>query len=375
MPKVDRPLTQGELAKYVGRPMKGDKAIEPKGRRAFQTVTFEGDDDSPPDVRVEPIRDAKGKTLGWDLASDRPLKVGIDVRKVGKAKLPAKNAKVPTELDAFLPGDKVLGDAVELAAPVRVQHLRRRNGQRVRPELLFGEFTRQTYTPTGNRGSAHSLVGRIIVTTSGGATYSGSAALVAKRAILTAAHVIPWFDVGNSLPFQAQFVPASFDGTSRFVRSDGTTAAAWCLGAWGYPGHAQGDDMAVWELSQPFGAEWGYFGYKTYTDDWEDIPCWRLNGYPGDMNGGQRPVRVVDFPITDDDSDGAGVELEYRADSSGGMSGGPVWGWFDKNGTPKPYVIGTHSGGEDNFAETRQNLAAGGPALSALIKWARDNWT
>jgi hypothetical protein len=31
-------------------------------------------------------------------------------------------------------------------------------------------------------------------------------------------------------------------------------------------------------------------------------------------------------------------------------------------------------GGEDNVLEEKHNLAAGGPALSALIKWARDNW-
>ena len=37
-------------------------------------------------------------------------------------------------------------------------------------------------------------------------------------------------------------------------------------------------------------------------------------------------------------------------------------------------VIGTHSGGEDNFGEPKQNVAAGGSALSSLIAWARSNW-
>ncbi len=132
--------------------------------------------------------------------------------------------------------------------------------------------------------------------------------------------------------------------------------------------------MGVWKLAEPLGQELGYFGYRTYTDDWEDMPVWRLNGYPGDMSNGQGPARVVDFPITDDDSDGAGIELEYRADSNSGMSGCPDWGWFDKNGAPRPYIIGTHSGGEDNFLEEKHNLAAGCSALSALIKWARTNW-
>jgi V8-like Glu-specific endopeptidase len=83
-----------------------------------------------------------------------------------------------------------------------------------------------------------------------------------------------------------------------------------------------------------------------------------------------RPWLHANFPIIDDDNDGAGVELEYRADTEEGQSGSPVYAWFDG----APYVVGTHSGTEDNFGEPTQNVAAGGAALTNLLHWARANW-
>ena len=310
--------------------------------------------------------------------SSQPFTFGLDVGSVDRAPLPERDADIPDEQVAFLPPNSSHDDTVEVADPIPVRPLRRRDGTLITPEYLFGIYKRQSYKPSNVKKSPHSLVGKLQVWLGSGPpagpSYVASGALISENAILTAAHAVPWLWVDWDLPFKALFVPAYYDGKSVFTRSDGTTPAAWCYNVFGYPGHDQGDDMAVWKLSEPLGLEFGYFGYKTYSDDWEDLPVWRLNGYPGDMDGGQRPVRVIDFPITDDDNDGAGVELEYKADSKGGMSGGPVWAWWDKNGVPTPYIVGTHAGGEDNFGEEKHNLAAGGPALSALIKWARDNW-
>ena len=132
--------------------------------------------------------------------------------------------------------------------------------------------------------------------------------------------------------------------------------------------------MVVMKLYTSLGNDLGYFGYKTYNDDWEDGHYWTKCGYPGMVAGAERPSRVTWFPIIDDDYDGSGVELEYKADSSAGDSGGPVFGWWDG----KPYVIGTHSGGEEEYSFpasiVKNNVAAGGSALSKLIKWGRDNW-
>jgi hypothetical protein len=135
------------------------------------------------------------------------------------------------------------------------------------------------------------------------------------------------------------------------------------------------DDMAVLKLSIPLGDSLGFFGCQLYRDAWEGGNYWTKCGYPGAVASGLRPSRVTWFPIIDDDNDGQGVELEYRADGSPGDSGGPVFGWWDDG---YPYVIGTHSGGEEEyefpFSIIKNNVAAGGAVLSNLIGWARSNW-
>jgi V8-like Glu-specific endopeptidase len=123
-------------------------------------------------------------------------------------------------------------------------------------------------------------------------------------------------------------------------------------------------------LDVPLGNSLGWFGFQTYTSAWEDQNVWILPGYPWDKDTSTPEVsRGLNFPIIDDDNDGAGVELEYRADAEGGQSGAPVFRWL--NGSP---IVGTHSGGKDNVGEPRQNVAAGGNALTNLLHWARNNW-
>jgi V8-like Glu-specific endopeptidase len=250
-----------------------------------------------------------------------------------------------------------------MSSPPARHLLRRRNGTSVIPEFVFPPDDRSVYYPSGYPWRC---IGRLFVWLPAWAqdwAWSGSAALVWKTAILTCSHVVPW---GFDGAWKALFVPAYYDGSSVY----GSGGSSWVTHAYGYEDHDQGDDMAVMQLHQPLGNWLGYFGYKTYNDDWEGGPYWTLAGYPGMIAGGQRPSVQAGFPITDDDSDGAGVELEYKADASPGNSGGPVFGWWNS----KPYVIGTHSGGEDNFGEDKQNVAAGGSALSSLIKWARNHW-
>lgn len=247
----------------------------------------------------------------------------------------------------------------------RTQYLRRRSGARVQPEYVLPppEETRKVYYPNSYPWR---VVGRLFVWNNAAApnfAWSGSAALVGRNVILTASHMLPWSSGSN---WKALFVPGYYDGASVY----GANAASWVTAGQGYRNFSQGDDMAVLRLAQPLGDWLGYFGYKTYNDDWEDGNYWSMAGYPSDIAGAQRPSANYWFPVIDDDNDGAGVELEYQVDTNSGNSGGPVFGWWDG----KPYVIGTHSGGEDNFGEPRQNVAAGGSALSSLIAWARSNW-
>ena len=251
----------------------------------------------------------------------------------------------------------------KLSAPRYRRLFRRVKGQKVKPHYIFGPDDRQVYYPSGYPWRCIGLV-RAWTNPSSGPSWTGAGALVGRNVVLTASHVCPW----GSSPWMMQFIPAFYNGSSLYGVS------SYVQSIRGYRYHSQGDDMATLKLYTPLGDSLGYFGYKTYHDSWEDGNYWTKCGYPGAVASGQRPSRITWFPIIDDDNDGAGVELEYKADASDGDSGGPVFGWWSGG----PYVIGTHSGGEEEyhfpFSIVKNNLAAGGGALSSLIGWARNNW-
>lgn len=287
---------------------------------------------------------------------------GLLGQSLERVAVPKKSTAVAKNAEPHLPKWSGVSFAPRASVPASRAALRRRSGARVHPEFVFPPDGRQVYYPNSYPWR---IVGRIFVWNNASApspAWTGSASLVGRNVILTASHVVPWGS-GN---WKALFVPAYYDGASLY----GANAASWVSSARGYEDHDQGDDMAIMKLFQPLGDWLGYFGYKTYNDDWEDGNYWTIAGYPGDVASGQRPSANYWFPITDDDNDGAGVELEYKADTNSGNSGGPVFGWW----SGQPYVVGTHSGGEDNFGEPKQNVAAGGSALSSLISWGRSNW-
>lgn len=278
------------------------------------------------------------------------------------ASMPAADDSAGRQGSSYIPDWTAVSATPTLAPRLERPPLVRRNGTRVRPEWVIDPDARSPYYPNSY---PFSLVGRIFVwwdASSPNWTWWGTGSLLGARTIMTASHVVPW----GSSNWKALFVPAYYDGAS----IHGSWAASWVTNAQGYSNHAQGDDMAVMRLDVPLGNNLGWFGFRTYNDAWEDQSVWTLPGYPWDKDSGNRPWLHLNFPIIDDDNDGAGVELEYQADTEGGQSGAPVFAWF--NGSPD--VVGTHSGGEDNFGEPRQNVAAGGNALTNLLHWARNNW-
>jgi hypothetical protein len=242
---------------------------------------------------------------------------------------------------------------------------RRVKGQRVVPHFVFSTDDRQVYYPNGYPWRCAGLL-LSWTNPSGFPALAGTGALVGRNAVLTASHICPW----GSNPWMMQFIPAYYDGSSLL----GLGVSSYVQTYRGYEDYGQGDDMAVLKLYTPLGDTLGYFGYKTYHDSWEDGNYWTKCGYPVAVASGQRPSRITWFPIVDDDNDGAGVELEYKADATPGDSGGPVFGWWSGN----PYIIGTHSVAELEygfpFSIVKNNVAAGGGALSSLIGWARNNW-
>jgi len=255
----------------------------------------------------------------------------------------------------------------KLSGPPVIRSFRRTKGKRVIPHYIFhSPDQRQVYIPNGYPWRC---IGKIFVwnnASSPDPVESGTGVLVGRNIVVTASHMCPWRNAGS---WMMKFVPAFYDGKSLL----GGGVYSFVQTCKGYKDHDQGDDMAVLKLYTPLGDTLGWFGYKTYSDSWEDGLHWTKCGYPGVVAGGRRPSRITWFPIIDDDSEGAGVELEYRVDSSEGDSGGPVFGWWGG----MPYLIGTHSGSEEEldwFSVVQNNVAAGGIALSNLIGWARDNW-
>jgi V8-like Glu-specific endopeptidase len=375
MAETNRPMTLEELARLQSVPDRANPPQELSRSQVFLSATSGSNlaaqlkgGSGEPVVTLKPAQSLGGRPVsGWELPSGI-YTYGLNVQTAELAQLPASEDETPDHLDAYTPEWSGIDYFPKLAEPISlhtVHRLRRRSGRLVRPEYIFGPDNRVVYYPSGYPWRC---IGRIFVWTNSAnvnSSWSGTAALVWKNTVLTCSHMAPWASVSSGTPWKALFVAGYYDGSS----VNGSGASAWVTGLWGYKNHSQGDDMAVMALNSPLGDWLGYFGYKTYTDAWEDGPWWTLCGYPGMVANAQRPSRQSSFPIQDDDNDGAGVELEYEADTSDGNSGGPVFGWWDG----KPYIIGTHSGGEEEAFDTN-NVAAGGAALSNLIHWARTHW-
>lgn len=357
------PLTVDEFIHLENKP-DGDEPAEllDLRRRAPQYISA-----LQPGVRLSTdLLKTSGEQNTWKLELGREFvlgQIGTKIEEHPRSELTVLKEEV---ISPEIPKWSGITYQPKISGSPTVRSLRRVKGKRVRPDYIFGADDRQVYYPTGYPWRC---IGKVLVWNDASSLYpdsSGTGALVGTNVVLTASHMIPW----GSQSWKMQFIPAYYDGKSLL----GSGVHSYVQIARGYNPHSQGDDMAVLKLYTPLGDTLGWFGSKTYSDSWEDGDYWTKCGYPGAVASASRPSRITWFPVIDDDSDGAGVELEYHADSSGGDSGGPVFGWWDG----LPYVIGTHSGGEEEyefpFSIVKNNVAAGGSSLVSLIKWAHDNW-
>jgi V8-like Glu-specific endopeptidase len=252
------------------------------------------------------------------------------------------------------------------AATRQAPPLRRFSGKPLVPDILFPPENRQAYLP---QGYPWHCIGRLFVWDNANAANprgSGTAVLVGPRVILTASHMLP---IGAA-SWKCLFVPGYFNGNP----VAGAGAASWCSDFRGFRFEPddQAFDMGVLRLYDPLGANIGWMGSRVYSSSWQDQPYWTLCGYPGDLTGGERPTREQGIRVIDDDSDGDFLEIEHRGDTNDGNSGGPLWATWDDG----PYVIGTHSGGEQHSWPDYENhnVAAGGKGMVDLIRWAQTTW-
>ena len=203
----------------------------------------------------------------------------------------------------------------------------------------------------------------------------GTGFLAGRRVCVTVSHL--WPD-GAFSGWKIDVVPADFQvgvsllGFSAHTNAHSARRASTDVGT----------DIMVLGLYDAIGDIAGYFGTSGYTDDWEDWNVWSLVGYPYDHPG--IPTAQTGIAIYDDDNgpdtafpDGSSyssLQLESYADEASGMSGGPLFSWFEDG---FPYAVGVHKGREVfdyGFGVDCNSVASGGALLNGMVRWARNAW-
>ena len=334
----------------------------------------------------------KGSSGAWELTTKDPVTVGLRVKtmeRVAPSSLArARKARGPRLAEPFRPSwQPYIYHPKTTTARVEPPTLTRKGGASVRPHTVFNRDDRELLFPDGYPWHC---IGKVLVTARDGTKTVGTGTLVGARTVLCSGHMMKW---GNTS--QIQFIPGRFNSQvmpSIERAAGGRARSSFVTEVFGYnvPGRAAWD-IAVLRLAEPLGEWLGTLGARPYDDDWEDDPRWTLVGYPGQwgyrtviepflglpvvipFNEGDVPTRQFGISVEDDDSDGNALELEHRADTSEGNSGGPLFGHWPKG----PYVIGVHSGqliGDNTFGTSMINVAAGGNAMVDLVQWARATW-
>jgi hypothetical protein len=203
----------------------------------------------------------------------------------------------------------------------------------------------------------------------------GTGFLAGRRVCVTASHLWP---EGRFSGWKIDVVPGEYVvGVSTLGFSSHTTAHS----ALRAPAEI-GTDIMVLGLYDAIGDVAGYFGTTAYTDDWEDWNVWSMVGYPYDHPG--VPTAQIGIAVYDDDNGPdtrlpggdvhGSLQIESYADEASGMSGAPLFSWFEDG---MPYAIGVHHGRElvdYVVGEDRNSVASGGGLLNAMVWWARNTW-
>jgi hypothetical protein len=174
---------------------------------------------------------------------------------------------------------------------------------------------------------------------------------------------MPWGNRAASI----RFVPAYRDGVDERV------GEAWVERFRGVPregGTTDEHDFALCKLDWRIGDRTGWMGSQSWSsEDPYYAGSWISVGFPEAFMGGAIPAVEAPVGVEDIDASGDYIEIETDDFTSGGWSGGPLWGWI--NG---PRVIGIASGLDWDWPDPERSVFAGGPALVALVKHGWAHW-
>lgn len=210
----------------------------------------------------------------------------------------------------------------------------------------------------------------------------GSGTVIGPRHVLTASHVVNWTGGSGGGVAWLTFTPGYFDGSGPWGEIAATRVIYWQQAPGTLTDQQTAFDYAVLVMEQRIGDIVGYPGYRTYDDDWNGGSYWQYIGYPGELSSGERPAfqggGVISTLANHGLSGQTGYLLGHFNEFTPGQSGGAIWGWWD--GEPWPRVVGVGSTIGDTAVKSTSvgtsgdNEYGGGPALSALISWARTNY-
>jgi V8-like Glu-specific endopeptidase len=210
----------------------------------------------------------------------------------------------------------------------------------------------------------------------------GSGTTIGPRHVLTASHVVNWTGGGGGGVAWLTFTPGYFDGSGPWGEIAATRVIYWLQAPGQLSDQQTAFDYVVLVMEERIGDIVGYPGYRTYNDDWNSGQYWQYIGYPGELSSGERPAfqgsGVVSSVGEESFSGQTGYVMGHFNEFTPGQSGGVTWGWWADEPWPRVVGVGSTIGStavqQPTGSTTGDNEYGGGPALSALISWARTNY-
>ncbi len=210
----------------------------------------------------------------------------------------------------------------------------------------------------------------------------GSGTTIGPRHVLTASHVVNWTGGTDGGVSWLTFSPGYFDGTGPWGEIGATQVIYWEQAPGQLTDQQTAFDYVVLVMEERIGEVVGYPGFRQYDDDWNGGKFWQYIGYPGELSSGERPAfqgdGVVSTVQEESLSGQTGYVMGHFNEFTPGQSGGSIWGWWGDEPWPRVVGVGSTIGStavqEPTNSTRGDNEYGGGPALSALIAWARSNF-